>query len=129
VKSFAAAISCRWCGRACRLRRGGSPQVFCGPACRTAFHTATRRWAESAVDAGFLTVDHIRNGDPAACTLLPGAILPAPLSDDHREAEDLLNDLALALRALPEVAWLRAVRKLPDALFERLDRWMEARLA
>jgi hypothetical protein len=41
----------------------------------------------------------------------------------------LVNDLASALRALPEIAWLRAVGKLPDALFERLDRWLEARLA
>jgi hypothetical protein len=40
----------------------------------------------------------------------------------------LLSDLASALRALPEVAWLRAVGKLPDALFKRLDRWMEAHL-
>jgi hypothetical protein len=40
----------------------------------------------------------------------------------------LLNDLASALRVLPEVAWLRAVGKLPDALFKRLDRWLEARL-
>jgi hypothetical protein len=39
----------------------------------------------------------------------------------------LLNELASALRPLPEVAWLRAVGKLPDALFERLDRWVEAR--
>jgi hypothetical protein len=54
--------------------------------------------------------------------------LPARLSE-HREAEGLLGDFASALRALPEVAWLRAVGKLPDALFERLDRWLEARVA
>jgi hypothetical protein len=100
--------------------------VFCGPGCRTAFHTAARRWAEAAVAAGVVTVDHIRNGVPAACTLLPDAILPARLSE-HRESEDLLSDFASALRVLPEVAWLRAVGKLPDALFKRLDRWLEAR--
>jgi hypothetical protein len=33
-----------------------------------------------------------------------------------------------ALPALPELAWLQAVGKLPDALFEQLDRWLEARL-
>jgi hypothetical protein len=44
-----AAIPCRWCGRAFELRRGGSPRVFCRPGCRTAFHTAARRWAEDAV--------------------------------------------------------------------------------
>jgi hypothetical protein len=37
--------------------------------------------------------------------------------------------LASALRALREVAWLRAVGKLPDELFDRVDRWMEARFA
>jgi hypothetical protein len=52
-----------------------------------------------------------------------------PPRSDHREAEDLLSDFASALRALPEIAWLRAVGKLPAELFERLERWMEARLA
>jgi hypothetical protein len=93
-----------------------------------AFWSAMRRRAERMVAAGVLTVADIRNDDPAACTLLPDGIPPAPLSE-HREAEDLLNELAAALRALPEVAWLRAVGKLPDALFERLDRWLEVGLA
>jgi hypothetical protein len=75
-----------------------------------------------------VTIADIRKGRLAACTLLPGGISLAPQSE-RLEAEDLLNDLASALRVLPEVAWLRAVGKLPDALFERLDRWMEARFA
>jgi hypothetical protein len=120
--------SCLWCERPFLARRGGSPKRFCSAAHRMAFWSALRRRAERMVAAGVLTVADIRNDDPAACTLLPDDILPAPLSE-HREAEDLLNDLATALRALPEVAWLRAVGKLPDALFERLDGWLEARLA
>jgi hypothetical protein len=38
-----------------------------------------RRWAERALVSGFLSVDDIRNGVAEACTLLPGASLPAPL--------------------------------------------------
>jgi hypothetical protein len=93
-----------------------------------AFWSALRRSGERAVAAGMLSLDQISNGDPAECTLRPDGISPAPLSE-HREAEDLLNELASALRPLPEVAWLRAVGKLPDALFDRLDRWLEVRLA
>jgi hypothetical protein len=117
-----------WCERPFAARRGGSAQRFCSAAHRMAFWSALRRWAERMVAAGVLTVADIRNDDPEACMLLRDGTLPVPLSE-HREAEDLLKDLASALRALPEVAWLRAVGKLPDALFERLDRWLEARLA
>jgi hypothetical protein len=126
VKRFEAEILCRWCGRPFFRRRGGSPQRFCSAAHRMAFWSALRRSGERAIAAGTLSLDQIRNGDPAACTLLPDGISPAPVSE-HREAEDLLNDLASALRLLPEAAWLRAVGKLPDALFKRLDRWVEAR--
>ena len=70
----AAPIPCRWCGRACRPPRGGSPRLFSTSACRTAFLTAARRWAERAIDSGALTIADLRNGDPAACTLLSGGI-------------------------------------------------------
>ena len=42
------------------------------------FWSALRRWGERAVAAGILTIADIRRGDPAACTLLPGATSPAP---------------------------------------------------
>jgi hypothetical protein len=42
------------------------------------FWTALRRWAERAVSAGIVTIDDIKNGDPAACTLLLEAISGAP---------------------------------------------------
>lgn len=61
---------CLWCERPFRARRGGSPQRFCGAKCRTSFWSALRRWGERAIAAGLLTVADIRNGDPAACTLL-----------------------------------------------------------
>ena len=75
----AAPIHCRWCGRACRPRRGGSPRVFCTSGCRNAFHTAARRWAERAIAAGMLTIAELRNGDPAACTLLSGRLCGAEI--------------------------------------------------
>ena len=86
AKPSAAELSCRWCGRACRLRRGGSPRVFCGPACRTAYHTAARRWAERAVASGVLTITDIRKGRLAACTLLTGAVSPAPIDAPRNPA-------------------------------------------
>jgi hypothetical protein len=105
--------------------------VFCGPACRTAFHTAARRWAERVVDAGFLTVDHIRSGDPTACTLLPCGISPAPIGPAQKpapaspespdEAAELLYDLIVGL--LDNDKWLDLATALPDELVERLCDW------
>ena len=63
---------CLWCGRPFQLRHGGSPKRFCSSAHRIAFWSALRRWAERALAAGVINLDQIRNGDPAACTLLPG---------------------------------------------------------
>ena len=118
----AAPIPCRWCGRACRTRRGGSPRVFCTSGCRTAFHTAARRWAERAVASGTLTIAELRNGDPAACTLLPGGISADRVSEPRSPAPDaatasaderlfdllgnILDELSPAeLAALPEPVW------------------------
>jgi hypothetical protein len=56
---------CLWCGKGFERHCGGSPQRFCSAAHRTAFWSALRRWAERAVAADALTVDHIRNADPA----------------------------------------------------------------
>jgi hypothetical protein len=73
--------SCQWCERPFRVRRGGSPQRFCGAKCRTIFWSALRRWGERAVAAGILTIPDIKNADPAACTLLLGATSPAPVGE------------------------------------------------
>jgi hypothetical protein len=78
---------CLWCTAPYSLRRGGSPRKFCSTRCRHKFHSCARRWAEAAIDLGILTIDDIRSGNPAACTLLleatslaPGA---APSWQDH----------------------------------------------
>src|SRR6516162_5201823 len=64
---------CLWCTAAFTLRRGGSPKKFCSARCRHEFHSRARRWAEAAIAAGILTAADIRNGDPAACTLVLAA--------------------------------------------------------
>jgi hypothetical protein len=64
---------CLWCATPVTLRRGGSPRKFCCARCRHEFHSCARRWAEAAVAAGALSVDVLKNGDPAAYTLLPRA--------------------------------------------------------
>ena len=54
----AAAVNpiCLWCEGEFERRKGGSPQRFCQPKCRDAFHSAGRRYAERAVLGGLLTV-------------------------------------------------------------------------
>ena len=72
---------CLWCN--CNLppraRAGGSPQRFCCAAHRMAFWSALRRWGERAVAARVLSIDQIKNGSLAACTLVrDGAPVAAP---------------------------------------------------
>lgn len=69
---------CVWCAAPVTLRRGGSPRKFCCARCRHEFHSRARRWAEAAIAAGALSVDVLKNRDPAACTLLQGTISPTP---------------------------------------------------
>ena len=76
-----ASTVCHWCEQPFRPRRGGSPQRFCGAACRSAFWSALRRWGERAVAAEILTIGDIRSGDPAACTLLAMATSLAPVGE------------------------------------------------
>jgi endogenous inhibitor of DNA gyrase (YacG/DUF329 family) len=75
--------SCPWCERPFRARQGGSPQRFCRARCRTMFWSALRRWGERAVAAGFLTIDAVKNGDPAACMLRGGVMSPSPVPEDR----------------------------------------------
>ena len=65
------------------------------------------------------------------------APLPVPPAAPG-EAEELLGDLLRALLDLPSLSnaddpkdsrWGDIAAKLPDELFERLDRWMETRSA
>ena len=78
--------SCRWCGRPFRARQGGSPQRFCGARCRTMFWSALRRWGERAVAGGFVTIDAIKNGDPAACMLPRTTMSPPSVAEEPPQA-------------------------------------------
>ena len=70
----AAAVNpiCLWCEGEFKRRKGGSPQRFCDPKHRDAFHSAGRRFAEHAVLSGLLTAADLRNGPAEACTLRAG---------------------------------------------------------
>ena len=104
---------CLWCSRAFRPRRGGSPQRFCSSAHRAVFHSAARRFAEGAVAAGIVTLDAIKNGDLAACTLLRGGISSATALAAGGEEdglgvllETIFNSLSPdELAELPESVW------------------------
>jgi hypothetical protein len=93
---------CLWCAAPVTLRRGGSPKKFCCARCRHEFHSCARRWAEAAVDLGILTIDDIRSGDPAACTLLLEATslaedpVPALPRVDNRSAAQEYFEAAIA---------------------------------
>jgi len=71
-----------------------------------------RRWGERAIAAGVLTIPDIRNGDPAACTLLSGADLPEEVGDDHsrltqpvaRRARSCTSEEALELAMARAIA-------------------------
>jgi hypothetical protein len=143
MKTQANNHACLWCGRPFSARRGGSPKRFCSASHRMAFWSALRRWAERAVAAGILTIDHIRNGDPAACTLLPGSIssvqgtaptvqgteaqdtAPASTADSADEASELLDDLlATLLIDLPNM-WDDLASAIPDKLYDRIGQYIE----
>jgi hypothetical protein len=132
---------CLWCERPFPAHRGGSPQRFCTARCRTAFWTALRRWGERAVSTGILAIADIRDrvgeGDGPACTLLPGAVSPAPIpehpeyrnsasvaADDADEVVGLLDELLCALIELPG----DIMTAIPEPLSDRLDRYIEERL-
>jgi hypothetical protein len=105
-----------------------------------AFWSALRQWAERAVAAGVLTVDHIRSSDPAACTLLPGAISSMPVSEPQKaayaaptespdESVELLNDLLGTLLVDLADVWDDLAAALPDELYQRIDRYLEVLLS
>jgi hypothetical protein len=111
---------CLWCERPFRARRGGSPQRFCCAAHRIAFSSALRRWGERAVASGTLTVDHIKNADLAACTLLSGGVSALPV---HRGDKP---DLLITLLELPGDGWFRVVDMLPAELADKICDRIEA---
>ena len=113
--------TCHWCGGSFCPRRGGSPQLFCRSACRVAFHSAARRWAEGALVTGTLTIGDIRNASPEACTLL-GAMKPVSQRDRvlpgalRHGRQRLVLELPIcvdAVRDLVHLGWL-SVERLRD---------------
>jgi hypothetical protein len=126
-----------WCGTTFIPRRdGGKQQVFCRPACRRAFDGVGRRWVAEAIAGGTLTLDALRNSPPAKRALLPGAILPVPLSEPQKPAPiapaqrpGVADELLSALLAVPSAeGWHALAAAMSQGLFDRLKRWHAARL-
>ena len=66
IAAAAVKPACLWCDTEFEPRKGGSPQRFCDPKHRDAFHSAGRRFAEHAVLGGLLTAADLRNGPAEA---------------------------------------------------------------
>jgi hypothetical protein len=81
LSSSATDHSCLWCGGPFSPNRRGSPQVFCAAACRSAFHTAGRRWAENAVRTARLTVAEQQSDSVQARTPATARESPVPAPD------------------------------------------------
>jgi len=55
-------ICCAWCEAPIPVpSRRGSPQRFCSPKCRAAFHRACERYTCALVADGYLTAPDLRN--------------------------------------------------------------------
>jgi hypothetical protein len=53
--------ACMWCLAPFHLaRKRGSERRFCSSRCRVEFHTAARRWAESQLAAGKVTIARLK---------------------------------------------------------------------
>ena len=140
VNATSASTACIWCGRPFPTRRGGSPKRFCSAIHRTAFWSALRRWGERAVASGILTVADVRNGAAVTCTLPPRGISPAAISLAQKAApvppaassdgaNELLDDFLFTLLDSPGDTWPDIAAALPEELFDRIDRYLEARLS
>ena len=91
IAASAVKPACLWCETEFEPRKGGSPQRFCDPKHRDAFHSAGRRFAEHAVLSGLLTAADLRNGPAEACTL-PTGQGRAPGYPDIAGEETALSD-------------------------------------
>ena len=61
--------SCLWCGSQFPPRKLGAHQKrFCSSRCRSAFHTAARRWAEQALVRGDISVSDLKASVPSCTT-------------------------------------------------------------
>ena len=94
---------CLWCGDEFEPRKGGSPQRFCHPKHRNAFHSAGRRWAERAVLSGRLTLAQLR-GDP-----LEACMVDANGEGKAEECHPAVPKLPVEERTLSQAQRARAV--------------------
>jgi hypothetical protein len=118
AEALATAANCIWCARAFKPRRGGSPQRFCSPRHRTAFHSAARRWAEANIATGTLPVGAIKDGVPAAYTLHPGNGLPSSAPEAVERRDDSAKLLNRVVATLPAHVFAMLPRELLDAIFD-----------
>lgn len=80
-------MTCAWCSRPLPAQRGGIyTKRFCGAACRAALHTAARRWALSALDAGLITVTTLKGAQECHQSRLPPKRL-SPTARARRRAQ------------------------------------------
>ncbi len=53
---------CLWCEIAFESRTvGAHRKMFCSSACRNAYHSALRQWAQRAVEHGEVTVNELKD--------------------------------------------------------------------
>lgn len=138
---------CQWCNGPFTPLGRGSRQRFCTPAHRQAFHSAGRRWAESAVLSGRLTIAELRDGPTEACTPHQDALTPdqAPTTGSPRKrVTDDLRRIAVDARVavpisaeavyeLVELGWLpptsiRDPRAIADGIARACDAIITAEL-
>jgi hypothetical protein len=89
------------------------------------FWSALRRWGERAVAAGFLTIDAIKNRDPAACTLPPAAFSFSPIPEvpEQRAVPQAPADEAAQQEASREIpAKICAAKNLLENSAENLEK-------
>jgi hypothetical protein len=133
VMTLGVSTECEWCEQPFRPRHGGSPQRFRGSKCRAGFWSALRRWGERAVAAGILTIDDIKNANPAACTLPGARISPPPVSQRHGDVNVSFEVGAGATAELVALGWLPASgcdnkEALTRALVDLIKRAIELRV-
>ena len=81
------------------------------------FWSAVRRWGERAVAAGILTLDAIKNGNPAACTPLAGTISPVTEPEEGDKQDALLDHLGAILESLT----IDELAELPGTVWALLE--------
>ena len=59
---------CFWCTKAFPKRQtGGHRKIFCSASCKQRYHTALRRWAQSAIDSGRISIMDLKSAT-SSCT-------------------------------------------------------------